>query len=300
MNLKLSRVATVKANHLSGRLRQRFDKKSRVVFQDWLTWFEVIGYTTQPDLDIGREWGAESYHFKGILRERLYKALKQINPKASTDVLQKAIFQIINIQNGNIFEKNQIFHQSLIGGIDILYRDNNQTYSEKISLIDSLNLLNNDWLVNYSVNPIERGSVYYWDAVVFINGLPLGYIVYTNADSTNDMLKQVYQEFQFDRQQNSKLLIYNEFLAIACGERARIGTLTSHWQDFQPWSTIDGESFPHEGETEFEILIQGIFDKRRFTELLKHFIVFERNGAIIDKKLRRYPFCTVPRLKVSC
>lgn len=299
MNLKLSRVAIVKANHLSGRLRQRFDKKSRVVFQDWLTWFEVIGYTTQSDLDIGREWGAESYHFKGILRERLYKALKQINPNASTDVLQKAISQIIGIQNGNVFENNQIFHQYLIGGIDIVYRDNNQTFSEKVWLIDSLNLLNNDWLVSYSVNPIERGSICCWNAVVFINGLPLAFIVYTNTNSINDTLKQVYREFQFDRQQNSKLLIYNEFLAIACGERARIGTLTSHWQEFQPWRTIDGESFPHEEETEFEILIQGIFDKRRFTELLRNFIVFERNGAIIDKKLCRYPFCTVPRLKVS-
>ncbi|MUH00259.1 hypothetical protein F7734_51515 [Scytonema sp. UIC 10036] len=299
MNPKLSQVATVKANHLSGRLRQRFDTKSRVALQDWLTWFEVIGYTIQPDLDLGKEWVEERSHLKGILRDRLYKALKQINPKASADVIKKAISQIICIQSGNIFESNQIFHQYLIGGIDIVYRDNDQTVSEKIWLIDSFNLLNNDWLVIYSVNPIQRGLIRCWDAIVFINGLPLALIICTDINNRNATLKQVYQEFQSDKQQNPKLFAYNEFLAIACGGRARIGTLTSHWEEFQPWRTIDGESFPHKGETELEILIQGIFDKRRFTELLKHFIVFERHGAIIDKKFRCYPFCTVPHLKVS-
>ncbi|GAA6615933.1 type I restriction endonuclease [Scytonema sp. NUACC26] len=299
MNPKLSRVATVKAKHLSGRLRQRFDKKSRVALQDWLTWFEVIGYTTQPDLDIGREGVEESSHFKGILRDRLYKALKQINPKASTDIIKKAISQIIGIQSGNVFESNQIFHQYLIGGIDIVDRDNNQAVSEKVWLIDPLNLLNNDWLVTYSVNPIERGLIRCRDAIVFINGLPLAFIVCMDTSSRNTNLQQAYQEFQCDKQQNPKLFVYNELLAIACRDRARIGTLTSHWKEFQPWQTIDGESFPHEGETELEILIQGIFDKRRFTELLKHFIVFERNGSVIDKQLRRYPFCTVPYLKVS-
>ena len=41
---------------------------------------------------------------------------------------------------------------------------------------------------------------------------------------------------------------------------------------------IDGEDFPHPQETQIDVLIQGIFDKRRFLELIKHSIVFEKNG----------------------
>ncbi|KAF3889915.1 MULTISPECIES: type I restriction endonuclease [Nostocales] len=300
MNSKLSQVATVKAYHLSGRLCQRIDKKSNVALQDWLTWFEVIGYTIQSDSDIRKEWVEESSDFRGILRDRLYKALKQINSKVSADVLQKAISQIVGIQsdNRNIFESNKIFHQYLTEGIDIVYRDNDQIVSEKVWLIDPSNLLNNDWLVTYSENPIERRLIRCWDTLVFINGLPLALIVCTDTSSRYTTLKQVYQKFQADKQQNPKWLAYNEFLAIACGGRARIGTLTSDWEEFQPWRTVDGESFSHKEETELEILIQGIFDKRRFTELLKHFIIFERNGTIINKQLRCYSFCTVPHPKV--
>ncbi|KYC41836.1 hypothetical protein WA1_17590 [Scytonema hofmannii PCC 7110] len=301
MNLKLLQVATVKAKHFSGRLRRRFDKKSHVALQDWLTWFEVIGYTIQPDLEIsvGGYRAEQSNHFKTVLRDRLYKALKQINPTVSADAIKEAMSQIICIQSGDLFESNQIFHQYLTGGIDVAYQNNNRTVSEKVWLIDPFNLLNNDWLVTYSVNLIERGLTRCWDVIVFINGLPLAVIVCTDISSRNTTFKQVYQELQSYKQQNHRLFVYNEILAIACGERARVGTLTSHWEEFQPWRTIDGESFPHQGETELEILIQGIFDKRRFTELLKHFILFKRNGAVIDKQLLRYPFCTVPHLKVS-
>jgi type I site-specific restriction-modification system R (restriction) subunit len=39
---------------------------------------------------------------------------------------------------------------------------------------------------------------------------------------------------------------------------------------------------------ELEVLIQGIFDKRRFLDLVKNFISFERNGATILKKMGGY------------
>jgi type I site-specific restriction-modification system R (restriction) subunit len=65
-------------------------------------------------------------------------------------------------------------------------------------------------------------------------------------------------------------------------------------QEFLPWRTIDGEDFPCAGETQLEVLIQGIFDKRRLLELIKSLIIFEENTDLIRKKFLRYPFCTTP------
>ncbi len=87
------------------------------------------------------------------------------------------------------------------------------------------------------------------------------------------------------------------FQVICCGDRAQVGTLTSDWKEFLPWRTIDGEDFPQNGETELEVLIQGIFDKRRFLSLIKHFMIFENNGVNDSKQLLRYPFCTMPYSK---
>ncbi|MCC5621269.1 hypothetical protein [Nostoc sp. CHAB 5715] len=61
----------------------------------------------------------------------------------------------------------------------------------------------------------------------------------------------------------------------------------------------EGEDFPAKGVTELEVLIQGIFDKRRFLEQVLHLIVFEENGTSISKKLLRRPFCTTQYPKKS-
>ncbi|MEH2048040.1 hypothetical protein [Nostoc sp.] len=86
---------------------------------------------------------------------------------------------------------------------------------------------------------------------------------------------------------------------LASSDRARVGTLTSDCQEFLSWRTIDGEDFPAKGATELEVLIQGIFDKRRLLEQVLHLIVFEENRSSISKKLLRRPFCTTQYLKKS-
>ncbi|MBC1221040.1 hypothetical protein GNF09_14105 [Nostoc sp. UCD120] len=48
------------------------------------------------------------------------------------------------------------------------------------------------------------------------------------------------------------------------------------WQEFLPWHTINREDFPSKGATELEVLIQGIFDNRRFLEQGLHLIVFKK------------------------
>ncbi len=62
----------------------------------------------------------------------------------------------------------------------------------------------------------------------------------------------------------------------------------------------EGEDFPDSGATELEVLIQGVFDKRRIRELIQHFIVFESTKTDINKKFICRRFCTIyPKREVQ-
>lgn len=176
--------------------------------------------------------------------------------------------------DSNLLKNNRRFHKLLTDGIEVEYLLNEQIVHDKVWLIDSDNLLNNDWLVIHPFTVVEGSHAHCPDVVFFINGLPLAVIV--SVQSTEKAtLKTGFERIWTYIKQIPKLFSCNTLLVISCGNRARVGTLTSDWQEFLPWHTIDGEDFPAKGATELEVLIQGIFDKRRIREFIQHFIVFE-------------------------
>ncbi|MBK7823491.1 MAG: type I restriction endonuclease subunit R [Tessaracoccus sp.] len=56
-----------------------------------------------------------------------------------------------------------------------------------------------------------------------------------------------------------------------------------------PWRTIDGRGLAPKSSPELEVLMKGVFDKRRFLDLLRHFVVFEEgDGGKLAKKMAGY------------
>src|SRR5580693_5024854 len=56
-----------------------------------------------------------------------------------------------------------------------------------------------------------------------------------------------------------------------------------------PWRTVDGEAVAPATMPQLEVLLRGVFDKRRFLALIRHFIVFEDDGGnVVIKKLAGY------------
>ncbi|GEM_PF-910277 len=251
-----------------------------------------------------------------ILRDRLHSALHRINPTIPDEAIAAAISEITTTDS-NLLENNRRFHKFLTDGIEVEYLLNEQIVHDKVWLIDSHNLLNNDWLVIHPFTVVEGSHAHCPDVVVFINGLPLAVIVSIHPSNEQSTLQAAYERLQTCIKQIPKLFCYNTFLVITYGNRARIGTLTSDLQEFLPWCTIDGEAvavdgfpgisklpnpegedFPDSGATELEMLIQGVFDKRRIRELIQHFIVFEDTEIGINKKIPCQPFCTIRHLPV--
>ena len=56
-----------------------------------------------------------------------------------------------------------------------------------------------------------------------------------------------------------------------------------------PWRTIEGETLAPVSMPQLEVLLRGVFDKRRFLDLIRHFIVFEDDGGTsVIKKMAGY------------
>ena len=294
-------IATFKASRVPKRFLQHCNLKPLIAAQDMmLTWFEVMGYTVLLESDIVCGYNAErSNNAEVCLLNRVHNALSRINSSIPEFAIKEAISQLIYNESLSLVENNHRFYRLFVDGMEVEYQVHNQIFSDKVWLIDFVNLLNNDWLVIHPFTVIENNCTYTMDAVVFINGLPLAVIISTQPKNEKATFKETKERLQEYFRQIPSLFAYNALLVIRSGDSARVGTLNSELKDFLPWHTIDGEDFPLDGETELEVLIQGIFDKRRFLELVRHFIVFENNENNIIKKFLRRTFCTIPGRRIS-
>lgn len=255
-----------------------------------LEWFEQLNYTTLNASEIAPgEPNTERQNYADVvLINRLRSALETINAQIPADAIEEAIRKITRTDTPNLFENNRRFHTLLTDGVNVEYQTSERIIYDQVKLIDFTNPDNNDWLVVNQFTVIENKKERRPDVVVFINGLPLAVIELKNPATENATIKGAFNQLQTYKQDIPSLFPYNEILVVSDGTEARVGTLTADWERFMPWRTIDGEEIAPKKTAELEVLIKGIFEKHRFLDLLKHFIVFEVDGSDITKKIAGY------------
>ncbi|HUU34880.1 MAG TPA: type I restriction endonuclease subunit R, partial [Vicinamibacterales bacterium] len=123
------------------------------------------------------------------------------------------------------------------------------------------------------------------DVVLFVNGLPLAVIELKNPADENADVWRAFNQLQTYKQHIPSLFIYNEALLVSDGVQARVGTLTADREWFLPWRTVTGETLAAPDLPELQVVLEGSFDRRRFLDLIRHFIVFEDvgSGALVKK-----------------
>ena len=157
------------------------------------------------------------------------------------------------------------------------------------TVIDFAEPDNNDWLAVNQFTVAENKHTRRPDVVLFINGLPLVIIELKNPADENATIWSAFQQLQTYKAELPTLFGFNELLVISDGVEARIGTLTAGREWFKPWRTITGETLADAHTPELQVLIEGVFDKRRLLNLIQHFIVFEdADGGKLAKKMAGY------------
>lgn len=186
--------------------------------------------------------------------------------------------------------RNRAIHRLLVDGVTVEYRTaNGSIRGAQVRVLDFDDADNNDWLAVNQFTVSEHKHTRRPDVVLFVNGLPLALIEIKNAADEDATIWSAFQQLQTYKAELPTLFTFNVVLVVSDGLEARIGTLTAGREWFKPWRTISGKRLADPHLPELQVILEGVFDKRRLLDLVQHFIVFEdAGGGPLVKKMAGY------------
>jgi len=257
-----------------------------------LSWLSDLGYQTLfgPDIAPGMPAAEREHYGQVVLEGRLRDALARLNPYAPADALEEAFRKLTRPDSPSLIGNNHAFHKMLVEGIpvEILRKDGSYGH-DQILAIDFAHPDNNEFLAVNQFTVVENHIERRPDVVLFVNGLPLAVMELKNAADENATIWSAFNQLQTYKQQIPALFAYNEALVISDGVEARIGTLTADRERFMPWRTVEGEELADTRLPQLEVVLKGVFEQKRFLDMIRYFIVFEDEGSgVLIKKMAGY------------
>lgn len=261
-----------------------------VVEEATLDWFGQIGYAIEhgPGIAPG-EVGAErtDYH-EVILGGRLRDALVRINLGASVEAIAEAVRLVTQGGGASLIQANRDMHLLVMNGVQVETTQDGEARGELIRLVDFDEPQNNDFVAvnQFTVvaDPIERRP----DVVVFVNGLPLAVIELKNAADESATVEKAWGQLQTYQAQIPRLFHFNTVMVASDGVKAILGGIGTPRERWGAWRTVEGDELARASENPLEVLIKGVFAPGRFLDLIESFVVFEDDGATIEKKVAQY------------
>jgi type I restriction enzyme R subunit len=249
-----------------------------------LAWLEALGYGVLQGPEIAAcEPGAERSdpNYRDVLLEgRLRQALVRLNPDLPPEAIEDAYRKLTRADAPSLVERNRAVHRMLVDGVTVEYRRNDGSIAGAQALvIDFDTPANDDWLAVNQFTVSEGQHTRRPDVVVFVNGLPLAVIELKNPADENATVWSAFQQLQTYQAQIPALFTTNAVLLASDGVQARVGSLGAGKEWFKPWRTITGREDAPPQQTELQVMLEGVFERQRFLNLLRHFIVFEDSAA---------------------
>jgi len=272
-------------------MAMNFKFAESVVEEACLQYFGQLGYAylPAPEIAVDGLFAERADYSEVILKQRIRAALIKINPTIPAVAIEDAIRKVTRTDSPTLIVNNRAFHRMLTDGVDVQYRNaDGRDVNDKVWLLDYADFTNNDWLIVNQFTVLENHTNRRPDLVVFVNGLPLSVIELKNPADEQATVRNAYNQFQTYKAQVPSLFTCNALLVISDGHEAKMGTLTANWERFMPWRTVDGTKVAPLSVPQLETLVKGVFEKRRFLDLIRSFIVFEEDAGVISKKLAGY------------
>ena len=256
-----------------------------------LEWFRALGYNVigGPDMPPGPDALRESYA-DVVFSTTVHGALARLNPNLPAEALNDACRKLLHPPGSTMKARNRAFHRMLVDGVTLEYRvGDGAIRGTQARPIDFDDPNNNDWLAVNQFTVVENKHERRPDIVLFVNGLPLGVIELKNPTDEDTTIWTAWRQLQTYKVELPALFAMNTVLMVSDGVEARIGTLTAGREWFKPWRTIGGEQLAPVFLPDLQVLIEGVFEKRRFLALVRDFIVFEDDGSgSLVKKMAGY------------
>lgn len=265
-----------------------------VVEEAALDWFCELGYEALHGPEIAAGEPAAERNDPGfhdvILARRLRQSLERLNPRLPVEAIDDAFRRLTRLDEPSLETRNHALHLHLVNGITVEYtRADGSIGGAQAQVIDFDHPERNDWVAANQFTIIENQHNRRPDVLIFLNGLPVAVLELKNPADENATLDAAFQQTQTYKAQIPTLFNYNELLVISDGLEARVGSLTADRERFMPWRTIEGEEQAPASMPQLQVMIQGLFEKRRLLDFIRYFAVFEDDGSgALVKKIAGY------------
>jgi type I restriction enzyme R subunit len=215
-----------------------------------------------------------------VLEGRLRQALARLNPDLPSEVLEDACRKLTRVDAPSLIERNRAMHRMLVDGVPVESpRPDGTIAGGQARVLDFEDPDNNDWLAVNQFTVAEGQHVRRPDVVLFVNGLPLVVVELKNPTDENATVWTAFHQLQTYQAQIPALFAYNAALVVSDGIQARIGALGAGREWFKPWRIFSERGDAGVHRPELQVVLEGVFEKRRFLNLVRHFIVFEDEGG---------------------
>jgi type I restriction enzyme R subunit len=228
-----------------------------------------------------------------VLKGRLEAAMHRLNPEAPIEAIEEALRRIQRHDAPTLVQNNLAFHRMLSDGLPIeVPASSGGVRGVHLRLFDFEEPDNNDWVVVNQVSIVDKrtgtGQLRIPDLLVYVNGLPLAVFELKNPAAQDAGVEDAYNQLQTYQQEIPSLFVTNCILVVSDDVHALLGSLTAPESRFLPWRTVAGEGDEPRTAQPLKVLVDGVFEKSRFLDLVRNFITFEQDRATLAKKLAGY------------
>lgn len=242
--------------------------------------FENLGYETLYGPDIARDYRIP------VNEPQMRFALALVNPTKPNVAIDEAIRKVMNIDTGDLVQKNEKFMDYLQNGVEVTYEKGGEMIHDIIYLIDYYNTSRNKF---QAVNQwtYQEYSEKRADIIIFINGLPLVLIELKSPSREETDASAAYRQIRNYIKEIPSMFIYNAFCVMSDMECSKAGTITSNEDRYMEWKTKDG-SYESTDAIDYDTFFVGMFKQDRLLDILKNFTCFSKNESGDAKILAGY------------
>lgn len=233
----------------------------------------VYGPSIAPDGEVPER---QAYH-DILLVGRLRAAIQKLNPHIPADAQEQALNIVQRIASPDLLNNNETFHKLLIEKVKVPYQQDGYERSHEVALIDFENPLDNEFLIINQYTVIENNQNKRPDILLFVNGIPLVLIELKNAADENATLRKAYDQIQTYKATIPSLFTYNAICIISDGHECKAGSISAGFSRFMTWKTADGRTEASRFAPQLETLVKGMLHPVTVLDLVRNFIVFEKN-----------------------
>lgn len=212
-----------------------------------------------------------------VLVARLRIAVDKFNPELPEEARSFAVNQIIHTASltDNVIENNRAIHRLLTEGVQVEILEEGHMRGRDVKIIDWENVSNNEFFATnqFYIKGLERDKIP--DVILFVNGLPIVVVELKDAKNEEATVHKAFIQLTNYQKAIPDLFAYNGLLIISDGLDTRTGTITSGFDRFLAWKSVDGKRDAGRITPEIETLILGMLRPEVLLDLIRNFTVFE-------------------------